>query len=315
MTRMLGKFLTLLLLLTLSGLTHAEKVTYYYTDPTGTVLAETDAQGNVTKTYDYRPYGEQALGQPPDGLGYTGHVNDPDTGLVYMQARYYDPEVGRFLSVDPAGVSAGDAVGFNRYVYANNSPLRFVDPDGRESADLTYRSVTAMTPPSPEASSFVLNVAADMTPVVGTVKGIYEAYQEPSLSNIGWAAVGVIPGANLLRQPGKIAGTVSKGVTVSKSRFPESAQHIVDAVAAGKPSTLTIDRANAAARRRDSLRGTESRSGVDRDEFPPAMFQEGGQGSSVRHINPSDNRGAGACIGAQCRGLPDGTRIRIDVVD
>jgi filamentous hemagglutinin len=102
---------------------------------------------------------------------------------------------------------------------------------------------------------------------------------------------------------------------VSKGRFPESAQHIEDAIGAGKPETLTIDRTNAASRRRDSLRGTETKPGLDRDEYPPAMFQEGGQGSSVRHINPSDNRGAGACIGAQCRGLPDGTKVRIDVVD
>ena len=50
-------------------------------------------------------------------------------------------------------------------------------------------------------------------------------------------------------------------------------------------------------------------------EYPPAMFKEGGKGSSVRHINPSDNRGAGACIGVQCRQFPNGTKIRIDVVD
>lgn len=108
---------------------------------------------------------------------------------------------------------------------------------------------------------------------------------------------------------------VAKSVNVSKSRFPESAKHIEDAVASGKPNTLTIDRGNAAARRREAMRGTETRSGLDRDEFPPAMFKEGGQGSSVRHISPGDNRGAGACIGAQCRGLPDGTSVRIDVVD
>ncbi|MCU1719275.1 filamentous hemagglutinin N-terminal domain-containing protein [Pseudomonas sp. 5P_3.1_Bac2] len=114
---------------------------------------------------------------------------------------------------------------------------------------------------------------------------------------------------------GAVGSDAEKIVTVSKSRFPESAQHIEDAIDAGKPGTLTIDRGNAASRRRDSLRGTETKPGLDRDEYPPAMFQEGGQGSSVRHINPSDNRGAGACIGAQCRELPNGTKIRIDVVD
>ncbi|CAN1596813.1 two-partner secretion domain-containing protein [Pseudomonas mediterranea] len=114
---------------------------------------------------------------------------------------------------------------------------------------------------------------------------------------------------------GAAESDVEKVVIVSKSRFPESAQHIEDAIDAGKPDTLTIDRTNTASNRRDSLRGIETKPGLDRDEYPPAMFQEGGQGASVRHISPSDNRGAGACIGAQCRGLPNGTKVRIDVVD
>jgi RHS repeat-associated protein len=110
---------------------YAGTVTYYYTDPQGTPLAEADAQGNITATFDYRPYGAQALGTPPKGPGYTGHVNDPDTGLVYMQARYYDPVVGRFLSKDPVGPSAGNASNFTRYTYASNNPILNVDPDGR----------------------------------------------------------------------------------------------------------------------------------------------------------------------------------------
>jgi uncharacterized protein RhaS with RHS repeats len=50
---------------------------------------------------------------------------------LYMQARYYDPAVGRFLSVDPVGPAAGNAYNFNRYDYANNNPIVNIDPDGR----------------------------------------------------------------------------------------------------------------------------------------------------------------------------------------
>jgi len=103
-----------------------------YTDPQGTTLAEADQNGTLTATYDYQPYGSVAFGQAPAGPGYAGHVNDPDTGLLYMQARYYDPAVGRFLSVDPIPLRAGDGFAFNRFAYADNNPNGLIDPDGRD---------------------------------------------------------------------------------------------------------------------------------------------------------------------------------------
>ena len=102
-------------------------------------------------------------------------------------------------------------------------------------------------------------------------------------------------------------------ISVSKAKYPESAAHIENAQAAGKPSVLTIDRAGAATRRTDALEGVPSVAGKDRDEYPPAMFQEGGRGASVQYVSPGDNRGAGACIGNQCRVLPDATRVQIKV--
>jgi len=107
---------------------HAGTHHYYYTDPQGTVLAKADASGTIVATYDYAPYGTAvaSMSPAPNGPGYTGHVNDPDTGLVYMQARYYDPAVGRFLSVDPVSAVAK----FSRYTYASNNPITNIDPDG-----------------------------------------------------------------------------------------------------------------------------------------------------------------------------------------
>lgn len=117
-----------------SGMSYAQQngtVTYVYTDPQGTPLAEADEHGNITKTFDYAPYGSVAMGTSPDGPGYTGHVNDPETGLIYMQARYYDPVTGRFLSVDPEVPKPGDAFTFNRYAYGSDNPVRYIDPTGR----------------------------------------------------------------------------------------------------------------------------------------------------------------------------------------
>jgi RHS repeat-associated protein len=80
-------------------------------------------------TLNYRPFGE-SLEQTNDDVGYTGHKFDTDLGLSYMQARYYDPVIGRFYSNDPVGFKGVHS--FNRYAYANNNPYKYTDPDGRE---------------------------------------------------------------------------------------------------------------------------------------------------------------------------------------
>jgi RHS repeat-associated protein len=65
------------------------------------------------------------------GIGYAGHVNDLSTGLSYQQQRYYDPLLGRFITADPVVSDMNSGGNFNRYWYANNSPYRYRDPDGR----------------------------------------------------------------------------------------------------------------------------------------------------------------------------------------
>ncbi|WP_052630745.1 RHS repeat-associated core domain-containing protein [Pseudoxanthomonas suwonensis] len=107
-------------------------VKYVHTDVLGSVVAMTDASGLVVEAREYEPYGYQATPAIQDGPGYTGHLQDMATGLVYMQQRYYDPQIGRFLSVDPVVAYDNDDYRyFNRYAYAFNNPYRFTDPDGR----------------------------------------------------------------------------------------------------------------------------------------------------------------------------------------
>lgn len=132
----------------------AEVVTYYYTSPQGSVLAKTDAAGNLINTADYRPYGRKVLGSPESGPGYAGHINDSESGFVYMQARYYDTEVGRFVSVDPAPVNPPSLNGFNRYSYANLNPISNVDPDGRRATVIDGRIF--IQPENPRIPAVVL---------------------------------------------------------------------------------------------------------------------------------------------------------------
>lgn len=96
-------------------------------------------------------------------------------------------------------------------------------------------------------------------------------------------------------------------------RYPKTAAHIRDAIAAGESAICTIDRSGADANRKQSLKGTPTRKGYDRDEWPMAMCGEGGTGADIRYVTPSDNRGAGSWISNQLDNYPDGTRVLFEV--
>ena len=105
----------------------------FITDPQlrSTVRAIADADKNATnmefKTYDISPWGVVAADTgTTTRLRMAGQPYDQGSGLYYMRARYYDPDLGRFLSEDPIGVSGG----LNLYAYAGNDPVNAMDPAG-----------------------------------------------------------------------------------------------------------------------------------------------------------------------------------------
>jgi RHS repeat-associated protein len=107
---------------------------YDHTDGLGSPVAKTNASAGLISRTHYEPYGATAAGAEPT-IGFTGHLNAANLGLVDMQQRFYDPVAGRFLSIDPVVTDANTGGSFNRYAYANNSPYKYVDPDGRFSAE------------------------------------------------------------------------------------------------------------------------------------------------------------------------------------
>lgn len=100
-------------------------------DASGSPLAATWAGGGLLFKENYQPYGSQLNGT---ASGYTqrafaGNTQDA-ADLIYMGARYYNPKIGRFLSIDPQEAVLSNLHGLNRYAYANNNPYRYVDPTG-----------------------------------------------------------------------------------------------------------------------------------------------------------------------------------------
>jgi RHS repeat-associated protein len=109
---------------------------FYQFDGLGSVTTVTDQSASQTAGYAYDSWGvqTQALGTlgTKNKYRYTGEALDPETGLVFLRARYYDPSTGRFLGKDPA---AGPLSLTNAYLYALGNPARFVDPNGQEGFD------------------------------------------------------------------------------------------------------------------------------------------------------------------------------------
>ena len=111
-------------------------------DYLGNITHIATATGTLVAEYSYDPWGRlrnpstlsiYTPGNEPElflGRGFTGHEHLTWFGLINMNARLYDPVVGRFLSPDPFVQDPGFSQNFNRYSYALNNPLRYVDEDG-----------------------------------------------------------------------------------------------------------------------------------------------------------------------------------------
>lgn len=102
-------------------------VRYYSKDHLGSSSAITDAVGNLVLRTVNAPYGSEVYNQGSGDVSYKFTDKEKDnTGLNYFGARFYDPEMGRFISVDPA------KDGWNWYAYCNGNPVKLVDLNGKQ---------------------------------------------------------------------------------------------------------------------------------------------------------------------------------------
>jgi len=107
--------------------------TYYHYDGLGSTRNLSDGTGAVIASYTYGAFGDLRLmkGSSDNAFQFTGEQTDDETRLLYLRARYYDPEVGRFISKDPLPGFETSSQTLNRYVYAYNNPATHSDPSGQ----------------------------------------------------------------------------------------------------------------------------------------------------------------------------------------
>jgi RHS repeat-associated protein len=107
-----------------------KKLYYFHTDQIGTPLEMTDVDGSIVWQATYKAWGEVetfAINEVEQNLRFQGQYFDDETGLHYNTFRYYDPQVGRFITQDPIGLDGG----MNLYRYVPN-PTAWIDPWGWE---------------------------------------------------------------------------------------------------------------------------------------------------------------------------------------
>ena len=184
----------------------------YVRDGLGSVVALTDADANIVETYTYtnihgafivntNPGTDYDWFTPDGGTAsystvgnpfyFTSRAYDRESGLYYYRARYYSPDLGRFLQPDPIGFAAG----FNIYSYCGNDPLNWFDPLGLRRGWYNpvgwwYWMYTGYRdPPSPQVYNAALDGAAefllDSSPIRGGYAGVGLEYK-----GVGFAGVG-----------------------------------------------------------------------------------------------------------------------------
>jgi len=115
----------------LARVNESGNITYFHLDNIGSTGAITNEAGEVVEEQVNLPFGE--LIQSGERFGFTGKEFDSDPGLNYFGARYYDPTTGKFRTADPV------RDGMDWYSYANNNPLRYIDPRGEKASSVKDR--------------------------------------------------------------------------------------------------------------------------------------------------------------------------------
>jgi len=138
---------------------------FYATNAQGDVIAIYDENGVKIYTYAYDAWGNLIEGREVaaggaaaaavNPLRYRGYYFDAETGLYYLNSRYYNPQWGRFLNADTYISTGTGLIGYNMYAYCNNNPVMYIDPTGDISKEQVGAIVGMFFGPLPQILVYV----------------------------------------------------------------------------------------------------------------------------------------------------------------
>ncbi|TYQ27274.1 RHS repeat-associated core domain-containing protein [Pseudanabaena sp. UWO310] len=138
---------------------------FYHSDGLGSTRLLTDSSGQVTDRYVYDAFGKliASAGNSSNSFQFAGEQRD-STGLDYLRARYYDSDLGRFISKDAFGGRMSSPISKNPYAYANNNPINFTDPSGYDALGATESTaiigiLSSIAYASVNVASFIVQAA------------------------------------------------------------------------------------------------------------------------------------------------------------
>lgn len=214
--------------------------------PIGTSLARYDPFGN------YRTPPATTTNPAITSHGFTGHKHNntggyptQNVGLIYMNARYYLPEIGRFISPDSIVPDPGNPQSYNRYAYVLNSPLNYSDPSGHRECGVS----SSCTDPLPHDPAPTIQAGASPTPQISEQQFFYglpvnqgsitltngfgpnnhaATYADPSSSKYNYTYMnsgGIHPGIDFFVPAGTVViSNVTGRVYIDMNPFPGDAE-------------------------------------------------------------------------------------------
>ena len=171
---------------------------YFVADHLGSIAQVTDSAGAPSLTREYDPWGNLLQGSTAGGYAFTGREWESETNLYYYRARYYDAKVGRFVSEDPLGLSAG----VNRYAYVRNYAVGARDPSGKYT-------LAASAEPYKDEIEYAMKILADSLPKQ-TNRCCLKYFEKRGANPIQWTEFGAPPEIRVVDLPSTWGGRTAE---------------------------------------------------------------------------------------------------------